>query len=206
MNANDPRLTAHALGEADAESAEYIARESALTAEAARIERFAAQLRAEFHAEPAPALRPEQRDAVLAEARAVFGPARWWQRGPALSAAAACLALVIGAAIYFQARHVSSLRPVAGDAPPSPSSVNVRWTDDTRPLPPDGITAPQAPAPATRPTFQGPAPIVARPSHSPVLAADAEPNPRKIEAAPEPASRTLPADPERVSAAPLRKR
>lgn len=205
MNANDPRLTAHALGEADAESAELIARDPALTAEAEQIERFAAQLRAELHAEHAPALRAEQREAVVAEARLAFGPARWWQRGPALGAAAACVALALGAAIYFQARHVGSLRPVARESSTSPS-VKVRWADDTRLLPPEAVAAPHAPAPETRPTFQGPAPVAARPVAAPSPASLAEHASVPENAKPTPAPLTLPADPERVNAAPLRKR
>lgn len=200
MNTSDPRLTAHALGEADTESAEHIAHDPALAAEAENTRIFAERLRADFRAEAAPALCATRRATILAEAKIAAGPARWWQHGWALGSAAACLALALGAAIYFQARHVDSLRGVASDQPAAPQSVNVRWTDDTRALPPEIVAAPQAPVPTTRPTFQGPAPIATRPQppapHAPTVA---------TRSTPAPPSGILPADPERINAAPLKR-
>lgn len=216
MNANDPRLTAHALGEADAESADFIARDPALAAESAQIGRFAAQLRAELHAEPAHPLRAEQRAAVLAAANTVSGPAHWWQRGATLGAAAACVVLALGAAIYFQARHVSTLRPIAGAGKAAAQSVNVRWVGENAQQHADPVLAPKA-AVEARPSYPSPATELvhanepaklpaakASVENLPTLVAGSTPQPIKVDPATVPMIGTRPADPEPTNAAPLR--
>ncbi len=217
MNATDPRLTAHALGEADSESADLIARDTALTAEAAQIKRFAADLRAELHAEPAHPLRAEQRAAVLAAASVAAGPALWWQRNTAIGAAAACVALALGAAIYFQARHLSALRPVAGADKAAPQSVTVRWADESGQPRVEPVLAPRAPVVEARPSYPSPAPALVRATEPaklppakpalenlPTLVAGSTPAPIKVDPATVPMNGRLPADPESTNAAPLR--
>jgi hypothetical protein len=157
MNPHDPSLTAHALGEPDAAVTEALAQDPALAAEAAEIQRFATRLRTEFQAEPALPLRDEQRAAVLSEARRIVeGPAHWWQRGWAATAAAACAVALVGAGIYFQAQHLAGLRPVAGRENAKPEGVKVRWIDDAPTSPPTTVLPPKAPVVATQPTYQAP--------------------------------------------------
>ena len=217
MNTNDPRLTAHALGEADAESAGLIAQDATLATEAAQIQRFAQSLRAELQAEPALPLRDEQRAAIFAAANIVTGPARWWQRGATIGAAAACAVLALGAAIYFQARHLDRLRPVAGAKTTAPQSVSVRWVDEGGQPRIEPVLAPKAPAVETRPSYLSPVPTIVHTSEPaklpttkpfaesvPTLVAGSTPAPVAVDPSSVPMSGTLPADRERTSAAPLR--
>lgn len=201
MNASDPRLTAHALGEADAESAELIERDAALSAEAGHVRGFAAQLRAELQAEPALALREEQRAAILAAAPVVAGP--WWQRGAAIGAAAACAVLALGAAIYFQARHVSQLRPMAEAQSPAPGGVSVRWAGENGHARVEPVVALQGSDAEARPSFPSAAPSLVRAPESPRIPAS-KPAVSDLPALVTAPSGTQPADPERTSAAPIR--
>lgn len=158
MNANDPRLTAHALGESDSESAEFISRDAALQAEAEDIRRLADALRGEFGREPAHPLRPEQREAIFA-ASVVVENTRWWQHGWALASAAAAVVLSLGATIYFQIEHLNSLRPVAESTAPAPQprfSVRLENTP-AHPEAPSVISLNPGKV-AAQPTYQRPQP------------------------------------------------
>jgi hypothetical protein len=137
MNPDDPRFSAYALNETSTAESEIIEtalfRDPALLAEMHALQRFTDRLETALKTEDAPPLHAHQRQNVLAACgclpRATSGPERWWQRGPVLAAAAACILLGLGAAIYFQARHLDGLRPaLAGDSP-SPSEVTVRFAD-----------------------------------------------------------------------------
>jgi hypothetical protein len=157
MNANDPRLTAHALGEADSESAEFISQDPALEAEAEEIRQLAAALRTEFEREPAHPLRPEQHDAIFA-ASVVVDDTRWWQQGWALSyAAAAAVVLAFGTAIYFQSEHLNSLQSAGGTASQSePGRIQVHLMNDPdRPEAPTVISLSPENV-AAQPTYQRP--------------------------------------------------
>jgi len=209
MNANDPRLTAHALGEADAESAETIAQDPALAAEAAEIERLAGHLRADFQTEPAPPLLDEQRAAIFAAAKIESGPAYWWQRVSIVSAAAACVMIALGSMAYFQARYVKELRTTVQNDRPAPRSMTISFTDrETRESHVEPIIAPKPRVVEAQPSFTSPAPVVLlseksaqapTPAATPALTARATPAPVKAAR-----SGTLPADPPRINASPLR--
>lgn len=212
MNANDPRLTAHALGEADAESAGIIAHDPALAAEAAEIERFAEHLRTEFQAEPAHPLREEQRAAVFAAAKVAAGPAHWWQRVSVVGAAAACVMLALGSMAYFQARYVKDLRTAVQNDRPAPHGMTISFTDnETHQSHDEPVVAPKPRVVEAQPNYSSPAPApvillseksakAPAATATPALAAKATPAPVK-KVAP---SGTLPADPPRMNASPLR--
>ena len=123
MNADDPKFTAHALGELEditpAERAEIealLASDPAAAAEAAETQALAARLRAELPGEAAAALQEEQRAAVL---QAVGSPepvskvVPFPRRATVLAALAACVVVGLSITLIFQALQtpdIASLR------------------------------------------------------------------------------------------------
>jgi secreted protein with Ig-like and vWFA domain len=114
MNADDPKFTAHVLGEDDdltpAERAEVealIANDPAAAAEAAETRALAARLRAELPGEAAGALQQEQRAAVLEAAKTGAVPTgrvvRFPRRAAFLAAIAACVIVGVSYALLFRA-------------------------------------------------------------------------------------------------------
>ncbi len=138
MNPDDPKFTAHALGEFDdltpAERAEIealLASDPQAAAEAQETQVLATRLRAELPGEEAAALSDAQRAVVLGSAKtAAAKVVRFPWRRTVLSAAAACV--IVGAAIAllfpaFLAEKAAVRRSLAADAA-MPSSPDV-WSD-----------------------------------------------------------------------------
>ncbi|MEZ0258618.1 MAG: von Willebrand factor type A domain-containing protein [Chthoniobacter sp.] len=126
MNADDPKFTAHVLGEMEdltpAERAEIealLASDSAAVAEAAETRALAARLRAELSAEAAAPLAEHQRAAVLEAAKTPVPTAKIVQfprRATLLTMLAACAVVGISIGLVYQAMQVpvhSSLPLVA---------------------------------------------------------------------------------------------
>ncbi|MDR3401856.1 MAG: von Willebrand factor type A domain-containing protein [Chthoniobacter sp.] len=119
MNADDPKFTAHALGELEdltpAERAEIealLASDPAAAAEAAETQALAARLRAELSVEAAAALQEEQRAAVL-QAVGSTEPASkvvpFLRRANVFAALAACAVVGISIALIYQALQVPNV-------------------------------------------------------------------------------------------------
>jgi hypothetical protein len=145
MNSDDPQLTAYAINEtSDSDSDQIEAalfHDPALLSEMRRLHHFTERLTLALKAEEAPPLHPHQRQSVLAACGCLphiaAGPDRWWQRGAVLAAAAACVALALGAAIFHQAQHVDSLRPIVHSVIPTASEVSVRIAETESGQPPE---------------------------------------------------------------------
>jgi Ca-activated chloride channel homolog len=109
FDADDPRLTAFALGELDAEEARPIERALAespsLQREIDQIRAMAGSLQSRLKAEISPRLTPAQREMIAQEPKSVLNSPLIFGRGPrwiaAGAALAACIALAITAAIMF---------------------------------------------------------------------------------------------------------
>ena len=109
FDADDPRLTAFALGELDPDEAAPIERalseSPSLQREIDQIRAMAGSLRAQLSVEASPRLTPAQRETIAQEPKSVLNSplifrrtSRWIAAGAAL---AACVALAITAAIMF---------------------------------------------------------------------------------------------------------
>jgi Ca-activated chloride channel family protein len=115
MNTNDPRLTAYALGEANAEdqaAVEAALRESPeLQNEIDAIRQIGDNLATGFENEYAPALDPEAREQIAASAARTlpFVQAATWHR---LLAAPAVITLLVGSITLLQPNREKGSRPV----------------------------------------------------------------------------------------------
>lgn len=121
VDPNDPKLTAYALGELDdTERAEIEAqlKESEATRQTVdEIRKTAALLTRELKAEPAPALSDDQREAIVAKAKQVYGGSkklapvkrlvlrRWW-----IPTSVAASLLIVGFIGYLQLGGLSRAR------------------------------------------------------------------------------------------------
>ena len=116
---DDPRLTAHALGEGDEQVPAAVGASAELHSEVEDI-REAAQLLSEALAdEPAPALRPDQRDAIAKESHRGYRrpyAARW--------AAGLAAAVVMAAGVQLYQLQRTETPPVLGQRP-APAVVTV---------------------------------------------------------------------------------
>jgi Ca-activated chloride channel family protein len=131
MNADDPKFTAHVLGEIEdltsderAEIEALLASDPAAAAEAAETRALAARLRAELAGEAAAALKEHQRAAVLEALRMPLATAkiiRFPRWTTVLSAIAACVVVGISIGLIYQAlqmpAHVS-VPPLATTSTP----------------------------------------------------------------------------------------
>ncbi|EDY16670.1 von Willebrand factor type A [Chthoniobacter flavus Ellin428] len=146
MNADDPKFTAHVLGEFDdltpAERAEIealIANDPAAAAAAEETRALVARLRAELPGEAAGTLQEEQRAAVL-EAASAEKVVRFPRLAAVLAAIAACVIVGISYGLLFRAYESGSdVKPVA--AVPASSSHFVLLAT---PAPTDPIPSPTA--------------------------------------------------------------
>jgi hypothetical protein len=159
MNADDPKFTAHVLGELDdltpvdrAEIEALLAADPAAAAEAAETRALAARLRAELSGEAAPALQEEQRAAVL-RAVGTTEPAakvvRFPRRLKVLTTIAAGVVVVVSAWWFFPemaGRHDDAPNKSAHLWADAPESAKIAQTVTDLPDP-AGEAAP-APVPA----------------------------------------------------------
>ena len=148
FDADDPRLTAFALGELDPEEAAPIERalseSPSLQREIDQIRAMAGSLRAQLSVEASPRLTPAQRETIAQEPRSVLNSplifrstSRWIAAGAAL---AACIALAITAAIMFN-NQVDSDDRVAIQQPPAPGK------EESKPRFHAGVETASEPAP-----------------------------------------------------------
>lgn len=130
MNADDPKFTAHVLGECEdltpAERAEIealIANDPAAAASAEETRTLAARLRAELPSEVAGALEAEQRAAVLLATKTAAVPeskvVRFPRRVTVMAALAACVIVGVSYALLFRGYESErNLKSIASDSPP----------------------------------------------------------------------------------------
>lgn len=130
LTPDDPKLTAYALGELDADERAVVEAALAGSPEArAAVEEIratAGRLTSELAAEPCPDLTPAQRAALSTPAAAKVVPFPWWRawRTAGIAAAAACVVGVMAGAIFGRKNNGKSETSLIAQANPSNSHPN----------------------------------------------------------------------------------